>query len=86
MKSEPHPKRDVREDDRLFLTIEELEGKTSHAIDTDCRKCGAPMRQVAAVPRSDPFWKAVFTVTGYRCDQCGHWNDLKRRKKKPLTP
>lgn len=26
------------------------------------------------------------TITGYRCDKCGHWNDLKRRKPKAQKP
>jgi hypothetical protein len=25
---------------------------------------------------------ATFTVTGFRCENCGHWNNLKRRKQK----
>lgn len=39
--------------------------------DTDCRKCGAPMNLVAT---------SNFTITGYRCEKCDHWNNLDRRK------
>lgn len=49
--------------------------------DTDCRKCKATMPAVANAPiSSGPFAGAKFTVTGYRCKACGHWNNLKRRK------
>ena len=40
-----------------------------------CRKCGEPMRPLPARYRNN------FTVNGYLCD-CGHYNSLKRRKKK----
>lgn len=42
-------------------------------MNTDCSKCKGPMS--APPPRAG----ARFLVTAYRCD-CGHWNDLKRRK------
>ncbi len=48
--------------------------------DTDCRKCGATM---PPVPKQGNTWPGVtFKITGYACRHCGHWNDLKRRKKK----
>ncbi len=44
-------------------------------IDTSCRKCGAapPVtpKKVIGLP---------FTLTGYRCKQCDHVNDLRNRK------
>ena len=43
-------------------------------IDTSCRKCGAAMPSLASMANS-----ATFTVTGYSCPECKHWNDLKRR-------
>ena len=45
--------------------------------DTTCEKCGAQMPPVPKIDRFD----SVFTVTGYRCEKCGHYNDLKSRKK-----
>lgn len=42
-------------------------------IDTSCRKCKAP---APAPPQIHGF-----KLTGYLCE-CGHWNDLKRRKDK----
>lgn len=48
---------------------------------TDCRKCKAPMTQIAPNPGArGPFDTARMTITGYRCERCGHWNDIKRRK------
>ena len=48
---------------------------------TNCRKCGAPMREMPAAPSTSALYGAKLTVTGYRC-ACGHYNDLKRRKEK----
>lgn len=50
-------------------------------LDTSCKKCKAPMKPL---PRPDgrpiSSIEAVrIRITGYLCD-CGHWNDLKRRK------
>lgn len=45
-------------------------------MNSDCKKCRAPMR---AVPASSSFL-GIAIITGYRCKECGHWNDLKRRK------
>ena len=58
------------------------------APDTACRKCKTPMQPP---PPPDAKVKAMFgsnfTVTGYRCAKCGHWNSLKRRKPaKPAKP
>lgn len=55
---------------------------TTATPDTSCRKCGAEMPPVAKTKGS--FGGFTFTTTAYRCQACGHWNDLKRRKpKKP---
>ncbi len=52
--------------------------------DNACRKCNAPMTPVP--PGNGPFAALKFTVTGFRCDKCGHWNNLKSRgKRKPNT-
>lgn len=45
---------------------------------TDCRKCGAPMPE----PKCKDRYAGSFTVTSFRCPQCGHVNNLKRRKEK----
>jgi len=50
-------------------------------LNTDCKKCGTPM----SVPKNDNTSKSIIrrltvTITNYRCEKCGHWNDLKRRK------
>lgn len=42
-----------------------------------CKKCGAIMSELP----KDRF-SSAFTVTGFKCDKCGHWNNLKRRKKR----
>lgn len=47
--------------------------------DTSCRKCKAPMTLFLPL-ECGVFAGKQFTVTGYRCEQCGHWNDLRRRK------
>jgi hypothetical protein len=41
-------------------------------MNTDCTKCSAAWRPI-------PGYGRRFFTTAYRC-QCGHWNDLKRRK------
>lgn len=46
-------------------------------MNSDCKKCRAPMR---AVPASSSFLGIAIITTGYRCKECGHWNNLKRRK------
>lgn len=49
--------------------------------DTDCRKCKTPMPMSMAAPlTSGPFAGRLFTLIGYLCAKCGHWNDLSRRK------
>lgn len=50
--------------------------------DTDCRKCGAPMGRIGRSAGTSIIDKMPMTILAYRCDQCGHWNDLKRRKKR----
>lgn len=42
-------------------------------MNTDCRKCGAAMPVSAEAPG--------VTITGYKCQTCGAWNDLKWRKR-----
>lgn len=53
----------------------------SMSTDTDCRKCGKPMKPVSLKPGMGVINQVKFTVTGFRCEYCGHWNDLKRRKR-----
>lgn len=45
---------------------------------TDCTKCGTPMRPPK--PFTGIFAGATFVVTAFRCQKCGHYNNLKRRK------
>lgn len=47
--------------------------------DTDCRKCKAPMKPWPKAKGSHAINTVPVTTTAYRCD-CGHWNNLKRRK------
>jgi cbb3-type cytochrome oxidase cytochrome c subunit len=49
------------------------------SFDTSCRQCHALMPRAPQAPDRDRFAAAV-VLTEYRCDECGHWNDLKRRK------
>jgi ribosomal protein L40E len=51
----------------------------SRETNTDCRKCKAPMPPAEPM-RTGPFAGMKFTVTGYQCAKCDHWNNLKRRK------
>jgi hypothetical protein len=51
--------------------------------DTGCRKCGAAMPPIKPLAHG-PFAGFTMTITGYACEKCGHWNNLKRRK--PKTP
>ena len=48
---------------------------------TDCSKCKAPMTEPPKTKRENTLSGVKFTVTAYLCSQCGHWNDLRRRKK-----
>lgn len=44
---------------------------------TECNKCG---KEMPPIPKATGrFANVVFTPTGFRCE-CGHWNDLKKRK------
>jgi hypothetical protein len=45
-----------------------------------CRKCGVPMTPPPAPVGNSVLDRMKFTVTGWRC-VCGHFNNLKRRKK-----
>lgn len=51
--------------------------------DTDCRKCKAEMTPFKLPQSLGPLSRLAssMTVTGYACGKCGHWNNLKRRKK-----
>lgn len=48
------------------------------AKESACSKCKAEMTPLEKT--SGVFGGLVMTVTGYLCQNCGHWNDLKRRK------
>ncbi len=47
-------------------------------MNTDRKKCGAPMPDDTPEMRSG--FLAKFMTMAYRCRHCGKWNDLKRRK------
>lgn len=49
-------------------------------MNTDCKKCGAKMRPLGQRGFKIIPSEMYFTITGYLCAECGHWNDLKRRK------
>lgn len=53
--------------------------------DTACRKCKTPMEQPTPA-KSGWLAGAKFTVTGYLCKKCRHWNSLKRRKANKSQP
>ncbi len=46
-------------------------------MNTDCKKCGAPMPDPPAMRAG---FLATFVTTAYRCRHCDHVNDLTRRK------
>ena len=48
-------------------------------MNTDCSKCKTPMPAILKPP--GVLGKFTMTITGFRCNVCGHVNDLKRRKK-----
>ena len=49
-------------------------------LGTECSKCGEPM---PSTPKGHGLFAHLeFTCTDYRCEKCGHWNDLKRRGKR----
>ena len=52
------------------------------STNTDCRKCKSAMPPTAspAKDRLFPFDRLKMTITGYRCPNCDHWNNLKTRK------
>lgn len=48
---------------------------------TECSKCGAEMPPLArAAKATGIFDRILMEITGYRCGECGHWNNLKTRK------
>lgn len=49
---------------------------------TSCRKCGKPRKESIDDATIEACGASKYIMLGYRCD-CGHWNDLKRRKKGP---
>lgn len=49
-------------------------------MNTDCSKCKAPMPELPKPNSRDPISLMSFKITAYLCKQCGHWNNLKRRK------
>lgn len=56
----------------------------SRVLGTECAKCYAEMPALARA--SSGIGAGVFAnkvemiITGYLCKECGHWNNLKRRK------
>lgn len=53
---------------------------SEQAVDSSCRKCKAAMRTLSKAQGIGSIHYARITITGYICEYCGHWNDLKRRK------
>ncbi|MBS1170126.1 MAG: hypothetical protein H6R01_1044 [Burkholderiaceae bacterium] len=49
-------------------------------MDTSCKKCKAAITPPPKPKGTSPIATMKMTITGYRCEKCGHWNDLKRRK------
>lgn len=47
-------------------------------FDSSCKKCRTAMKEGPRLIGA--FANLPYTITGYRCDECGHWNDLKKRK------
>lgn len=45
-----------------------------------CKKCGHPEVHNGTLGGTGPLAGASFTLTGFRCAKCGHWNNLKPRK------
>lgn len=45
-------------------------------LSTECSKCKAAMPNLAQAL----MYGSKMAITGYRCSECGHWNNLKRRK------
>lgn len=52
----------------------------ARSVDTACSNCKAEMPEVPKPNRREPINTAKIIITAYRCQFCGHWNDLKRRK------
>ena len=48
-------------------------------LGTECSKCGAAMPPLVQASQGILAHLKV-TVTGYLCKECGHFNNLKRRK------
>lgn len=51
-------------------------------VNTDCSKCKAPMPPPPKPIGCSPIEMMPMTITAYLCPECGHVNDLKRRKPK----
>ena len=53
-------------------------------IDTSCKKCraSAPPLEIPVSPSQGVIGMIPMTMTGYRCPNCGHYNDLKKRQKR----
>lgn len=49
-------------------------------MNTNCSKCKAPMPAPKPIRDASPFGRMPLRITGYRCDKCGQWNNLKTRK------
>lgn len=45
-------------------------------LSTECSKCKAAMPNLAQAL----MFGSKMKITGYLCPECGHWNNLKRRK------
>ena len=45
-------------------------------LSTECSKCKSAMPNLAQAL----MFGSKMKVTGYLCPECGHWNNLKRRK------
>jgi len=51
-------------------------------MNTDCRKCKAAMPLPPKSSGKSPIDRIEMKITDYRCPHCGHWNNLKSRKKR----
>jgi len=47
---------------------------------TACSNCKAEMTEAPKPSGRTAIDKMKMTITAFRCQYCGHWNDLKRRK------
>ena len=51
-----------------------------------CSKCKTPMAEKMNKAPTGIFGGAKFRVTAFLCENCGHWNNLKRRKSWKASP